>query len=96
MKNYTVRIGQPMAIEDADEVAVAYMNGAMSGAEQLRYARLFANAPGKLEMLKKHEWQFDDANDTDPWCPECFASQCHGHQQDCELAALLDRIGDQQ
>jgi hypothetical protein len=90
MKNYTVRIGQPMAIEDDDEIAVAYMNGAMSGAEQLRFARLFANAPGMLEMLK------DIQRDYEGRFVSCSEYDQDGHADDCKLAALFERIGDQQ
>jgi hypothetical protein len=97
VKNYTVRIRQPMAIEDDNEIPVAYMNGGMSGSEQLRYARLFANAPGMLEMLRELEW--DDSRITTNgvrFCCCCRQSESFGHNDDCKLAALFERIGDQQ
>ena len=43
-----------------------------------------------LEMLERLQW----AGERDPWdkfhvCPVCFANTSGGHDDDCELAALI-------
>lgn len=65
-------------------------------------ARLIAEAPAMLELLKKHEWSsYDSPNDPQACCPECGAYQSAmgtprpgygAHRTDCAWALLVARI----